>query len=65
MTARGFDVLFLAIRQTAIVVLGGGLIVALILRALSEGMFVTLFTLVVLGKTVEHLHGRRRRLRDA
>ena len=58
MTDRGLEVLHHLIRQTAIVTLGGGLIVALILRALSEGLFAGLFTAVVAGKAIEHFRGR-------
>ena len=62
MTDRGFEVLHHLIRQTAIVVLGGGLIVALVLHALTEGVFVGLFSLVVVGKAIEHFRGRPERL---
>ena len=58
MTDRGFQVLHHLIRQVAIVVMGGGLIVALVLRALSEATFGLLFSAVVIGKAIEHFRGR-------
>jgi hypothetical protein len=58
MTDRGFEVLHHLIRQTAIVVMGGGLIVALVLKALSETTFSMLFAAVVAGKAIEHFRGR-------
>jgi hypothetical protein len=54
MTPQQIGVLHHLIRQTAIVVCAGGLVVALILRALSESTFAVLFALVVTGKVVEH-----------
>lgn len=58
MTDRGYQVLHHVIRQVAIVIMAGGLIVALVLKALTEGTFTVLFTAVVAGKAVEHFRSR-------
>lgn len=58
MTDRGYQLLHHLIRQLAIVTMAGGLIVALVLKALSEGTFAVLFGAVVAGKAVEHFRAR-------
>lgn len=58
MTDRGYEVLHHLIRQTGIVVMAGGLIVALVLKALTEPTFTVLFGGVVAGKVIEHFRER-------